>query len=108
MAKSNTKTADEIEAGIKQMRNELRAARRAEKVAAEALFLDHGQAFTAWLFEVVNVTTVEGIDALRSALDADQVREYLVKRAGVENSTTTAPDDDASASESVHGYGGQP
>ncbi|NLA34977.1 MAG: hypothetical protein GX868_04720 [Actinobacteria bacterium] len=88
MATNTTKTSAEIDAEIKALRAEKRAALRAEKAAAKQAFLDHAHDLGEWLAEVAKVTTAEGVLRLREVLDSDNVKAYVEKSMKVENATT--------------------
>lgn len=88
MATNTTKTSTEIDAEIKALRAEKRAALRAEKAAAQQAFLDHLLDLGGWLAGVAKVNTAEGVLRLREVLDSEQVKAYIEKSMEVENVTT--------------------
>ena len=90
MATNTTKTSAEIDAEIKALRAEKRAALRAEKAAAQQAFLDHAHDLGEWLAGVAKVNTAEGVLRLREVLDSDKVKTYIEQSMKAENVTTDA------------------
>ena len=90
MTTNTTKTSAEIDAEIKALRAEKRAALRAEKAAAQQAFLDHVHDLGEWIAEVAKVTTAEEVLRLRGVLDSDEVRPYIEKSMKPEKSTADA------------------
>ncbi len=90
MSNKITKTEEQIEAEMAELRRQKRAVRRATKEAAERELSDALTGLARWLADRLELNTPADVERLRLVLDSGNSMDRLAELLAVENSTTVA------------------
>lgn len=102
MSAKSPKSVEKMQAERRELDRRIRAAKRAEKKAAEEALLSERQALGVWLAESVGADTIEDVQTLRTEVESGQVHHLLRNALGAQSSDTE-PAASAAAGGDHHG-----